>query len=170
MREDSVMGDEHQRASPNDTARSASAVSDERDATVERLERAITEERQHSATLRTTIEDLRFQLDILERSYSKQLADARQRSEAAQGQVAELQARVTELEAAHEEAVRNLAESPPRDGNLTINELIDEAAWAPERRPAGYEEDIIRAEEETSAEEMIPPELVFANGADDDGS
>jgi DNA repair exonuclease SbcCD ATPase subunit len=160
------MDDEHQPASSNDAALGTPAVPDERDATIERLERAIAEERQHSAALRTTIEELRFQLDILERSYSKQLADARQRGETAEQEATDLRARVSELEAAHEQAVRKSAESPSRDGNLTINELIDGAAWAPERRPAGYEEDIVRTEQDTPAEEMIAPDLVFTNERD----
>lgn len=163
------MSDE-QRVSSNDTASAAQSISDERDAQVERLERAVAEERERSAALRTTIEELRFKTDILERSYSKQLADARQRGEAAERESADLRARLAELEAAHEDVKRQLTESASRDGSRTINELIGDAVWVPERRPAGYEEETVRAPEETPAEEMIAPDLIFTNERGDDGS
>lgn len=163
------MNDE-QRVSSNDTASAAPSISDECEAQVERLERDLAEEREHSAILRATIEELRFRADILERSYSKQLADARQHGEAAERESAELRARLAEIETAHEDVKRQLTESASRDGSRTINELIGDASWVPERRPARYEEDIIRAQEETPAEEMIAPDLIFANKRGDDGS
>ena len=159
-----------QPASSNDTASAAPSISDERDAQIERLERDLAEERGHSATLRTTIEDLRFKADILERSYSKQLADARERGEAVERESADLRARLAELEAAYEDLKRESTESPSRDSSRTINELIGGAGWTPERKPAGYEEDIVPAPEETPAEEMIAPDLIFANEGDDNGS
>lgn len=84
---------------------------DERDATIERLERAVAEERQHAATLRKTVEELRFKTGILETSYTKQLEDARLRSETAERELADQQARIATLETAHEDAMRLLAEA-----------------------------------------------------------
>ena len=61
--------------------RPAPPAPDERDATIERLERTLGEERQNSATLRETVDGLHFKAEVLEKGYSKQLADARLRSE-----------------------------------------------------------------------------------------
>jgi hypothetical protein len=59
-------------------------VPDERDAIIKRLEQTIAEERKNSATLRETVDNLRFKTETLERSYAKQLADARQRGTSAE--------------------------------------------------------------------------------------
>ncbi|HEX6998628.1 MAG TPA: hypothetical protein VF322_10815 [Gammaproteobacteria bacterium] len=84
---------------------------DERDAATERLERALDEERKRSAALRETVEKLRFQADVLEKSYSKQLADARERAQAAEQQVAALEARLAALDTSPEDAIQLLAET-----------------------------------------------------------
>ncbi len=89
----------------------AAPAPDERDAAVERLERAVAEERQHAAMLRKTVEELRFKAGILEKSYAKQLEDARLRSEAAERELADQQARIAALETAHEDTMRLLAEA-----------------------------------------------------------
>jgi hypothetical protein len=107
------MSDEHsddQEGLPANTMRPAPSASDERDATIARLERAIADERKHSATLRATIEDLRFKTDILEKSYSKQLADTRLRCEAAERELAEKRARLAALDAG-EDTTRLLSEA-----------------------------------------------------------
>ena len=62
---------------------------DERDATIARLERELADERQVSITLRETSEQARFQLQILEKSYSKQLTDARTRADTAERELAD---------------------------------------------------------------------------------
>ena len=96
---------------PDKAKGAAPSTPDDRDATIGRLGRAIAEERQHAEMLRKTVEDLRFKAGILETSYAKQLEDARLRSETAESKLAELQARVAELETAHEDALRSLAEA-----------------------------------------------------------
>ena len=73
------------------------AVPDERDAVIEALECGLAEERHNAAVLRSTVNELCFQNDTLETSYSKQLNDARERSEAAEDALAELQARLDQL-------------------------------------------------------------------------
>lgn len=70
---------------------------DERDAVIEKLEDALAEERDSAAALQSTVDELRFQKDTLETSYATQLNDARERSAAAEGALAELQARLDEL-------------------------------------------------------------------------
>jgi septal ring factor EnvC (AmiA/AmiB activator) len=97
--------------SPRQAKRDAPPPPDERDAIIERLERTVADERQNSAKLRNTVEDLRFKTDILEKSYAKQLADARLRSAAAEQQFADQQARLIALETSREETVRRLSET-----------------------------------------------------------
>jgi chromosome segregation ATPase len=76
-----------------------------------RLERALTEERENSASLRKTAEDLRFKMQVLEQSYAKQLENARRRCEAAEQSSSEAAARISELEAAQEENLQLLNEA-----------------------------------------------------------
>lgn len=83
----------------------------ERDATIQRLERAIADERQHSAELRRSAEELRFKMDILERSYSKQLEDARSRAESAEQKLSEHGIRIAELDGARNDAIELLTEA-----------------------------------------------------------
>jgi len=96
---------------PDKVEGAAESARDERDATIERLESAIAEERQHSATLRKTAEELRFKAEILETSYAKQLEDARLRSETAERDLADQQAQIAALETAHEDAMQSLAQA-----------------------------------------------------------
>jgi dGTP triphosphohydrolase len=70
--------------SPSEAKPSGPAVPDERDAVIKRLEQTVAEERQKSATLRETVDNLQFKSETLEKSYAKQLADARQRCAAAE--------------------------------------------------------------------------------------
>lgn len=67
---------------------------DERDVIVAQLERELAEERQVSITLRETSEQARFQLQTLEKSYAKQLSDARTRADAAERELTEKKARL----------------------------------------------------------------------------
>jgi chromosome segregation ATPase len=95
----------------NDAEGAAPPAPDHRDAIIERLERAVAGEREHAATLRKTAEELRFRVGILEKSYAKQLEDARLRSETAERELADQRDRMAALETAHEDAVRLLAEA-----------------------------------------------------------
>jgi len=96
---------------PNKAEGAAPPAPDDRDAIIGRLERAVAEERQHAAMLRKTAEELRFKVGILEKSYAKQLEDARLRSETAERELADQQARMAALETAHEDAMRLLTEA-----------------------------------------------------------
>jgi hypothetical protein len=84
---------------------------DERDATIERLERALAEERQNSSTLRETVDGLHFKAEVLEKGYSKQLADTRLRSENAERELAELKTQLATLGTGGEETLRLLTET-----------------------------------------------------------
>ena len=85
--------DEGDAAPPQSGKRGTAPPSDTQNLEAERLEQALAEERQHAATLRASVEDLRFKMTILEKSYAKQLADARTRAEAAEKGLAEEKAR-----------------------------------------------------------------------------
>jgi chromosome segregation ATPase len=82
----------------------APAEPDLRDETIERLERAVAEERKNS-------EELRFKIEILEKSYSKQLEDARQCNETAERELEDQQARMAELDGSDQDAMRLLSEA-----------------------------------------------------------
>ncbi len=99
------------RDSPPKGKRAAPPAPDERDATIERLERTLAEERQNSATLRETVDGLHFKVEVLEKGYSKQLADARLRSEKAEHELATLKAEVAALGSGGEETLRLLTET-----------------------------------------------------------
>jgi DNA repair exonuclease SbcCD ATPase subunit len=93
------------------TEAEAPAAPDPRDATIERLEHEVAEEREHAATLRKTIEELRFKSEVLEKSYSKQLEDARQRSETSERELEDQKARIAELDGSDQDAMRLLSEA-----------------------------------------------------------
>jgi DNA repair exonuclease SbcCD ATPase subunit len=89
------------------------------DAEIERLERAIAEEREHSAALRSQVDELRFKAEILERSYGKQLEDARRSAETAEQALAEQRTRNAELDAARQDAIELLTETKAEIDRLT---------------------------------------------------
>jgi len=153
------------------------AAPDERDLAIERLERALTEERAHAATLRARVEELRFKNEILERSYSKQLADARRRAETAENSLAGHEARIAELESDRAQSMRLLGEARAeleqfsglrhrsRPGIVTMDELMQDSSWLPKQpevhRENGHLDTKVRPEPEDPAEDMLAPELMF---------
>jgi hypothetical protein len=98
-------------ANPDAAAAGAAAQLAERDAAIARLERTIAEERQNSAALREANDALKFKLEILEKSYAKQLADARKKMESAVKDLAGHQTRLAELGTGGEDTLRLLAET-----------------------------------------------------------
>jgi hypothetical protein len=114
---------------PAERVAAAPPSPDERDATIERLERGLAEERQHSATLRGTVEDLRFKMGILEKSYAKQLADARLRAESAERGLAEEKARLAGIDSNHENTLKLLTET-----RAQLARVLAEREWL--RKPA----------------------------------
>jgi len=173
--------------SPDKAKGAAPSDTDERDATIERLERAIVEERQHAARLRETAEELRFKAKVLETSYAKQLEDARMRSETMERELADQQARMAELDSAREDAIRLLREAraeleritadpaqsrktlastngpqmeSPTEEDLTINTLMRDSSWVDERRRADQEKE--NPEAQVQADQESPPEELIA--------
>ena len=88
-------------------------------AEIERLERAIADERQYSADLRKAVDELQFKMGILEQSYAKQLEDERLRSEKAEEKIAEQGVRIVELDQAREDAIELLSETKTELDRLT---------------------------------------------------
>ena len=64
---------------PSEAKPGGPAMPDERGAIIKRLEQAVAEERQKAQMLRETVDNLQFKSETLEKSYAKQLADARER-------------------------------------------------------------------------------------------
>jgi hypothetical protein len=87
------------------------ATADPRDAAVARLERALAAERQNAGALRDSLEQLTFKLGVLEKGYTKQLADARERQAAAERALEDLKARIAAQGTGGEDTVRLLAET-----------------------------------------------------------
>ncbi|HUL80921.1 MAG TPA: hypothetical protein VL131_02200 [Gammaproteobacteria bacterium] len=111
-------------------APAAPAPPDERDLTIERLERALAEEKAHAVTLRESGDALRFKLEILEKSYSKQLADARQKADAATKELATLKGQVAEFGKGGEDTLKAISEMRADLLNVTAerNQLRDQLA------------------------------------------
>jgi serine phosphatase RsbU (regulator of sigma subunit) len=108
----------------------APAPVDERDLKIERLERALAEEKAHAQTLREGSDALRFKLEILEKSYSKQLADARQRADAATKELATLKAQIAEFGKGGEDTLKAVSEMRTELLNVTAerNHLREQLA------------------------------------------
>jgi hypothetical protein len=96
-------------------------VADERDAAIARLERTLVEERQIASKLREENDALRFKGEVLEKSYSKQLADARQRNEALQKELDAHKSRFAELGTGAEDTLRLLADTRAELNRVTAD-------------------------------------------------
>ncbi|HEU4617418.1 MAG TPA: hypothetical protein VFV10_05220 [Gammaproteobacteria bacterium] len=101
---------------------------DERDAAIERLERLLEEERRAAVELREGNDALRFQLQVLEKGYSKQLQEARAECANAEQALAVQQAQFAALEAECRETMRLLAEA-----RAYFDRIATERARAPAR-------------------------------------
>jgi len=118
----------------------AAAAPDERDLKIERLERALAEEKAHAVTLREASDAQKFKLDTLEKGYSKQLADARQRADAVTKELAALKTKIAEHGTGGEETLTKLEDMHSELLNVTAerNKLRDQLAKLDTRRGGGY--------------------------------
>jgi hypothetical protein len=130
MAKDRQTDDKPQRAAAKPGAAPAAPPPpvDERDLKIERLERALAEEKAHAVTLREGGDALRFKLEILEKSYSKQLADTRQRADGATKELATLKAQVAEFGKGGEDTLKAVSEMRAELLNITAerNQLRDQ--------------------------------------------
>jgi chromosome segregation ATPase len=190
------------------TAHAGPAAPDERDLKIERLERALAEEKAHTVALREGADAQKFKLETLEKGYSKQLGDARQRAEFATKELTELKAKLAQYGTGGEETLKKIEDMHSELVNMTAerNKLRDLLAKADARRGAGYgnkterrpldeSSDTINSLitnagidpgqekprggdsnlnakvklEQTSAEIMVSPDLIFTEKDKDDG-
>ncbi len=121
-------------------AGAAAAAPDERDLKIERLERALAEEKAHAVTLREASDAQKFKLEVLEKGYSKQLADARQRADAASKELAELKAKLAQFGSGGEETLKKIEDMHTELLNMTAerNKLREQLAKSDARRGGGY--------------------------------
>lgn len=125
---------------PAPAASTAAAAPDERDLKIERLERALAEEKAHAVTLREAADAQKFKLETLEKSYSKQLADARQRADVATKELAELKAKLAQHGTGGEETLKKIEDVQSELLNVTAerNKLREQLAKYDTRRGGGY--------------------------------
>lgn len=81
---------------------------DDRDATIERLERELAEQRDAATTLRSSLDAATFQKEILEKSYAKQLAEVRDKLAALEAELQEKDQILANLGGGHEHTLREL--------------------------------------------------------------
>lgn len=162
----------------------APAAPDDRDDSVARLEQEVAGEREKSNALAGRVKELEFQIEVLERSYSKQLADAREHSDAVEQEASQLKEALaqTKDELAEVTATRDrLREMMSFDGRRgprasvprgpndnTVNQLLSADDWTDAEAQSRERQfgDKVRGEQERPAEELISPDLVFK--ADDE--
>ncbi len=164
---------------------------DERDATIELLERTLADERDAAAALQKNFDALRFQLEVLERSYAKQLEDARERCAAAERALGEQQNCNAALDEELSETARALADArdlverawsraggrpSARSGEAeeaegTINSLLSDASWLDAKTPApdqdGHVYSQVKSDAAAADNDMLAPELVFPGGEEE---
>lgn len=159
---------------------------DERDEKIARLEHELDAERARTAELESAVKALEFKLDVLERSYAKQLADARADGDRAKRELLQVKAELADTArelkqvAAHRDRLRDmfafdgrrvppeLRERQPGDED-TIARLLSSADAVPERTAPT---DGPAAADEPEIGDLLPPDLVFDpndDREDDDG-
>jgi hypothetical protein len=129
MAKDRPTDDKAQRDAAKPAAAPAPVV-DERDLKIERLERALAEEKANAVSLREAGDAARFKLEILEKSYSKQLADARQKADAATKELATLKGQIAEFGKGGEDTLKAVSDMRAELLNITAerNQLRDQLA------------------------------------------
>lgn len=117
-----------------------SSAPDERDLKIERLERALAEEKAHAVALRDASDAQKFKLDTLEKGYSKQLADARQRNEVLTKELTELKSKLAQYGTGGEETLKKMEDMHSELLNMTAerNKFRELLAKADMRRGGGY--------------------------------
>lgn len=87
------------------------SVPDPRDATIERLERELAEQRTLATTLRESLDAATFKVEILEKSYAKQLAETRDKLAALEAELKEKEEILANLGGPHEHTLRELSDA-----------------------------------------------------------
>ncbi|MGD2167881.1 MAG: hypothetical protein PVF63_07205 [Gammaproteobacteria bacterium] len=145
----------------------AAAIAD-RDAAIGDLEQTISEQREEIAKLRAALEQADFRAETLERSYSTQLGEARDRAAAAEESASDRQTRISELEASHKVLSRELADARATLASFgsdaaSIDELLESFSRPRERAVLHGTDGAIDAPvEPETLEELLAPDVMFA--------
>jgi hypothetical protein len=94
-----------------DDSQTAQSGSDVRDETIERLERELAEQRDAARTLRESLDAATFKTEILEKSYAKQLTEARDKRTALEIELQEKDEILAGLGGGHEHTLRELSDA-----------------------------------------------------------
>jgi hypothetical protein len=86
----------------------AAGSPDPRDAQIERLEQELSEQRDAAKTLRESLDAAAFKVEILEKSYAKQLAEAREKQVSLEAELNEKNEILANLGGGHEHTLREL--------------------------------------------------------------
>ncbi len=97
-----------QHASSDGDSEASQSGPDARDTAVERLERELAEQRELATRLRESLDAATFKTEILEKSYAKQLAEARDKRAATESELAEKDEILANLGDGHEHTLREL--------------------------------------------------------------
>ncbi len=97
-----------QRPASDGAEQSPPAGPDPREATIERLERELAEQREAAKTLRESLDAATFRTEILEKSYAKQLTEARDKLAATAAELKEKDEILANLGGGHEHTLREL--------------------------------------------------------------
>lgn len=93
---------------PDRDAQAGAAGPDPRDAQIERLEQELTEQREAAKTLRESLDAATFKTEILEKSYAKQLTEARDKRAELEAELTEKNEILANLGGGHEHTLREL--------------------------------------------------------------
>jgi hypothetical protein len=91
-----------------DVSQTAESGRDSRDGVIKKLEQQLGEERKAAAAIREALDASAFKLEILEKSYAKQLAEVRDRCAAIDGELKEKNEILANLGGGHEHTLREL--------------------------------------------------------------
>jgi hypothetical protein len=95
----------------DDGSQTAPSGPDPRDAKIEQLERELDEQRALGTTLREQLDAATFKIEILEKSYATQLAEARDKGAAADAELKEKAEILANLGGGHEHTLRELSDA-----------------------------------------------------------
>jgi uncharacterized coiled-coil protein SlyX len=94
-----------------DSSQTAQSGADARDETIERLERELSEQRDAAKGLRESLDAATFKVEILEKSYAKQLTEARDKRAALEVELQEKDQILANLGGGHEHTLRELSDA-----------------------------------------------------------
>jgi predicted nucleic acid-binding Zn-ribbon protein len=148
--------------------RNLNAAIEERDAVIGRHEETICEQQAHIESLRQALEQAKFKTGILERSYSTQLQEARERGVAAERSAGDQKLQIAELEASHKALTRELAEARSKldlfgPEEASIDEMLTSFSTTreqPFRRDS--EAQVDAPVDPQTLDEMLPPDVMLA--------